>query len=342
MAGGSLWTRALIVAVAVAAIAICLEWAKSTKASSPRKDTERRREPEPEASSPGKDTAKPEPAERATESPAPQDAKGPAPSDQENTEVDKASSEKVPFPAAVEQERKPGAKVWRKMELSQYNGTDRSKPLLLVVIGEVYDVGTGERFYGPGSGYSVFAGKDASRAWSDTQANQSDMSDVSGLDMSDLGAILEWRKFYRDHVNYTFVGVVKGRYFDAEGEPTSMKEELDQKEIAKDQSDKLKENLRSRWKSCNSHSKGDDKKYKVWCDDTYHGKGYVPVHLWIKREGVEPEPGWCTCTDPSWIASLGRVAKDYGFATYPECKKGKQACKLKRGADPPKLPWTLF
>merc|ERR1712194_359207 len=80
------------------------------------------------------------------------------------------------------------------------------------------------------------------------------MSDVSGLDMSDLGAILEWRKFYRDHVNYTFVGVLKGRYFDADGGPTSMKEELDQKEIAKDQSDKLKENLRSRWKSCNSHS----------------------------------------------------------------------------------------
>lgn len=312
---GSLLTRAIIVAVAVVAIAICLEWAKSTKASS---DT----------------AAKPTPEEAKDISAAPQDAKGPESPGRESTE---ALSEKIPYPAAVKQERKPGAKVWRKMELSQYNGTDRSKPLLLAVIGEVFDVGTGERFYSPGMGYAVFAGRDASRAWSDTSANQSDMSDVSGLDKSDLDSILEWRKFYQDHDNYTFVGFVKGLYFDADGNPTSTKLELDQAMIAKDQSDKLKENLRSRWKTCNSHSKGDEKKYKIWCDDTYHGKGTIPVHLWIKRDGVPPEPGWCTCVEPSWPDTLGKVAKEYGFARYPECK-GKQACKLKRGQDPPALP----
>ena len=40
-------------------------------------------------------------------------------------------------------------RVWTLAELSQYNGTDRSKPILLGCKATVYDVTSGATFYGP-------------------------------------------------------------------------------------------------------------------------------------------------------------------------------------------------
>ena len=40
-----------------------------------------------------------------------------------------------------------------------------ARPLLLAILGEVYDVGPGERHYAPGQGYSGMAGRDASRSF---------------------------------------------------------------------------------------------------------------------------------------------------------------------------------
>ena len=49
-------------------------------------------------------------------------------------------------------------------ELQDYNGTDETKPLLLVMRGVIYDVSKGWNFYGPNGGYSFLGGRDASRA----------------------------------------------------------------------------------------------------------------------------------------------------------------------------------
>ncbi len=51
-------------------------------------------------------------------------------------------------------------------ELSGFNGSDPSKPIYLAIKGTVFDVSSGRQFYAPGCGYSIFAGKDASRVHS--------------------------------------------------------------------------------------------------------------------------------------------------------------------------------
>lgn len=50
-------------------------------------------------------------------------------------------------------------------QLTRYDGTDPSLPILLALNGTIYDVSAGSRVYGPGGSYHVFAGKDAARGF---------------------------------------------------------------------------------------------------------------------------------------------------------------------------------
>lgn len=50
-------------------------------------------------------------------------------------------------------------------QLSLFNGTDPQKPIYLAINGSIFDVSEGRRTYGPGGSYSVFAGRDATRAF---------------------------------------------------------------------------------------------------------------------------------------------------------------------------------
>ncbi|GLT67647.1 hypothetical protein SLA2020_399390 [Shorea laevis] len=64
-------------------------------------------------------------------------------------------------------------------QLSQYNGTDPSKPIYVAVKGRIFDVTNGKSFYGPGGPYALFAGKDASRALAKMSKNDEDVSPLS-------------------------------------------------------------------------------------------------------------------------------------------------------------------
>ena len=50
-------------------------------------------------------------------------------------------------------------------ELAQYDGDDPSKPVYLALMGKVFDVSAGAKYYGKGGSYAYFSGKDASRAY---------------------------------------------------------------------------------------------------------------------------------------------------------------------------------
>lgn len=46
-----------------------------------------------------------------------------------------------------------------------YNGGDPALPILVAVNETIYDVSASPQFYGPGGGYSFFAGRDATRSF---------------------------------------------------------------------------------------------------------------------------------------------------------------------------------
>nr|KYP44224.1 putative steroid-binding protein 3 [Cajanus cajan] len=83
-------------------------------------------------------------------------------------------------------------------QLSQYNGTDPSKPIYVAVKGRVYDVTTGKSFYGPGGPYAMFAGRDASRALAKMSKNDEDISpSLDGLSDKEIGVLNDWENKFQ-------------------------------------------------------------------------------------------------------------------------------------------------
>ena len=62
-------------------------------------------------------------------------------------------------------------------ELAKFNGSDPYRPLLLAVRGRVFDVTPGRAFYGPGAGYSVFAGREVARALAKVAVDEKECND---------------------------------------------------------------------------------------------------------------------------------------------------------------------
>lgn len=52
-----------------------------------------------------------------------------------------------------------GERLFRKEELKKYNGVDKPE-LYIGLLGNVFDVTKGAKFYGPGEGYHAFVGQD--------------------------------------------------------------------------------------------------------------------------------------------------------------------------------------
>ncbi|XP_010670833.2 probable steroid-binding protein 3 [Beta vulgaris subsp. vulgaris] len=92
-------------------------------------------------------------------------------------------------------------------QLKQYDGSDPSKPIYVAIKGRVFDVSTGNNFYGPGGAYAMFSGKDASRALAKMSKNEDDVvSSIDGLSQKELDVLADWeRKF---EAKYPVVGRV--------------------------------------------------------------------------------------------------------------------------------------
>ncbi|KAI1273778.1 cytochrome b5-like heme/steroid binding domain-containing protein [Xylaria sp. FL0933] len=92
-------------------------------------------------------------------------------------------------------------------ELAQADGSEGRKAYVAIK-GKVYDV-TGNKMYTkPDGNYSVFAGKDASRALAKTSTNPEDVSpEWRDLSEKEQGILNDWITFFSKR--YNIVGVVK-------------------------------------------------------------------------------------------------------------------------------------
>ncbi|TYH92930.1 hypothetical protein ES332_A13G218800v1 [Gossypium tomentosum] len=92
-------------------------------------------------------------------------------------------------------------------QLIQFNGSDPSKPIYVAINGRIYDVTAGKSFYGPGGAYSMFAGKDASRALAKMSKNEEDVCpNIDGLSEKEMDVLNDWVKKFE--AKYPVVGRV--------------------------------------------------------------------------------------------------------------------------------------
>ncbi|CAH0629075.1 unnamed protein product [Chrysodeixis includens] len=91
-------------------------------------------------------------------------------------------------------------------ELKNYDGTQPDGRVLLAVLGTIFDVTRGKRFYGPGGPYAAFAGKDATRglATEKVAASETEYDDCSDLTPDEIASAKEWEDQFRE--KYDVVG----------------------------------------------------------------------------------------------------------------------------------------
>jgi predicted heme/steroid binding protein len=93
-------------------------------------------------------------------------------------------------------------------ELNLYDGTSSHLPIYLAINGKVFDVSKGRQFYGPEGGYSVFAGRDASRAFITGCFETHLTHDLRGLSVEKQESLKKWTSFFENSEKYHLVGHV--------------------------------------------------------------------------------------------------------------------------------------
>ncbi|XP_078160435.1 membrane steroid-binding protein 2-like isoform X2 [Carex rostrata] len=106
-------------------------------------------------------------------------------------------------------------------ELKVYNGSDRNKPLLVSIKGDVYNVSRGWLFYGPGGAYHFFSGNEISRALALMSFDPNDFTDnLDGLGPNEMEVLNDWEEKFKE--KYVKVGHVVRRRENDTSEPESL------------------------------------------------------------------------------------------------------------------------
>ncbi|RLN19660.1 membrane-associated progesterone-binding protein 4 [Panicum miliaceum] len=209
--------------------------------------------------------------------------------------------------------RKP--RLWTVEELSVYNGTDEGLPILLGILGSVFDVTKGRSHYGPGGGYHHFAGRDASRAFVSGNFTGDGLTDsLQGLSSSEINSIVDWRKFYFER--YIFAGKLIGRYYDSQGNPTKYLKGVEVKAKRGAQLLEKQKSEEAKIPSCNSKW-SQQEGGEVWCDTGYPRLVRRPGDIALTGQVSQR----CACFQEVELNKPGLVA-------YEGCDHLSKSCKV--------------
>lgn len=238
--------------------------------------------------------------------------------DQKKDEAGQATPRLTSCPGENEQVR-----LWTPSELAKYDGNSGESDIYIAFLGSVYNVTVSAQHYGPGSEYSAFAGRDATRAFVTGNFTHDLVDDVTGIEQSMYGHIEAWASFYAS--SYPSVGRIVGSYFDSRGCGTAeltrvysvFKKLAEIKEAQKRQAINLPE--------CNSEWNGDTKKGRVWCSKKSGGveRDWVGVPRIYTDEEDESQRCVCYNVDDHKM----RLAKIH-LRLYPDCPTEATECNL--------------
>ncbi|EFJ48787.1 hypothetical protein VOLCADRAFT_90628 [Volvox carteri f. nagariensis] len=196
--------------------------------------------------------------------------------------------------------------------LALYNGK-KNTPLYLAILGEVFDVTKGRRFYGDEKGYGGFVGRDASRAFVTGDFTPKGLIDqVEDLTPEQFKSLVEWRAFY--HKQYTYKGRLVGRFYNSEGRPKRLLKRIEEEAARAKSDEELQREVEAQWPSCNvrwTESEGGT----VWCDG-----GAYPRKVFMQLPGGNKPTTKCACFQELGWSDLRQV--------YPDCAPDAHSCKV--------------
>jgi predicted heme/steroid binding protein len=214
-------------------------------------------------------------------------------------------------------------------DLSKYSGAGKTHdgdddlsntPIYLAIVGHVFDVTAGRAYYGDGGGYSFFSGTDGARAFVSGNFSEDGVVDtVDDFDYEQILGVEHWLKFYQtenEGQKYFQVGLLVGRYFDREGQPTkAMHMYWDRVKEAKAYEEKKKQETNV-WPNCDSRwEQGKGTTYSCLHDKV--PRKLTPLIKYdktircacFKKDDLSPPPG-------------------KSIAVYPGCDAEDSLCKV--------------
>jgi len=106
-----------------------------------------------------------------------------------------------------ERESEASYPTFTAQELEEFGSGVDGSPIYLSVFGRVYDVSKGAKFYGPDASYSMFAGKDVTRALClGCKQPECLIRSTEGLTEDQINEGKRWLSFFHLHDKYSFVG----------------------------------------------------------------------------------------------------------------------------------------
>ncbi|XP_022668210.1 neuferricin-like isoform X1 [Varroa jacobsoni] len=218
--------------------------------------------------------------------------------------------------------------------LARYDGKTGSKGLYLALLGKVYDVEKGAKYYREGGSYSFFAGKDASRAYITGDFSDTGLTDdLTGLSEESVAGLANWIEMY--HKDYPYMGKLVGRYYTITGEKTAelrrIEELLSRAQAVKDKEDEQKK----MFPPCNSEF-NTKTGHRVWCSNQSGGieRSWDGVPRRFHPPGMSQERCVCVRTtgapydNPSATTNNGDLSNP-NLKEYPNCEPSSKSCKLK-------------
>ncbi|RAL41911.1 hypothetical protein DM860_009093 [Cuscuta australis] len=212
--------------------------------------------------------------------------------------------------------RPPAPRLFVPEQLALYNGSDPNLPILLSIIGSVFDVTKGKNHYGVGGSYNHFSGRDASRAFVSGNFTGDGLTDsLHNLSSTEVKSIVEWRDFY--FKTYTFVGKLVGRYYDSGGNPTKNLKGAEAKAARGAQLLEKQKIEEEKIPSCNSKWSQDEGS-EVWCDEGYPRLVQRPIEIAITGKMSKR----CACYKKD------ELDHHRGLEVYQGCHYFAQKCRL--------------
>ncbi|XP_061819101.1 neuferricin [Nerophis lumbriciformis] len=213
------------------------------------------------------------------------------------------------------------SRLLSRQELSLYDGQEGSKGVYLAILGQVFDVQTGIKHYGPGGAYRFMAGKDSSLAFITGDFTENNLiDDVSTLSPLEVVALFDWLAFYRR--TYSPVGLLVGRFYSESGVAT---EDLLRVEDMLKEGQQIKakfEEQTRRFPACNSEwspaSGG-----RVWCSTNSGGlqRSWTGVPRKLFSPGARGVQ--CVC-----VKDTSAATKDLKLQEYEGCSTYAESCSL--------------